>query len=91
MRQRQDVGAFGHEVDAAEHDVVGARMVGDGAGELERIAGVVREPDHFIPLIVMAENDEALAKGRARRGNAQRHLIIRQPEVRLWQRLALVD
>ena len=66
-------------------------MLGDRVGELERVAGVVGELDHFVALVVMAEDDEAVAERRARRRDAQRHLLVRQTEIRLRQRLALAD
>ena len=91
VRHRQDVGALRHEVHAAEDDVVGVRVLRDRVGELERVAGVVGELDHFVALVVMAEDDEAIAERRARRRNAQRHLVVGQPEIRLGQRLPLVD
>ena len=91
VRQCQDVGTLGHEVDAAKHDVVGTGMLRDRAGELERIAGVIGEANHFIALVVVAEDHEAVAERGAGGGNAQRHLLVGQPEVGLRQRLALVD
>ena len=66
-------------------------MAGDRARELERVAGVVGELDHFVALIVMAENDESLAERRARRGNAQLHLVVGQPEIGFGQRLPFVE
>ena len=91
VRHREDVRALGHEVHAAEHDVIGARMLGDCVGELERVAGVIRELDDFVALVVMAQDHEAFAEGGARRRNAQRHLVVRQTEVRLWERLPLTN
>ena len=76
---------------AAEDDVVGRWVVGNRAGELERVAGVVGEANDFVALVVMAEDDEAFTKRRPRGGNAQRHLLVGQPEIRLWERLPLVD
>ena len=65
VRQPEDVGALGHEVHAAEDDVLGARVLGDLARELERVAGVVGEADHLVALVVVAEDDESIAE-RAR-------------------------
>ena len=48
----EDVGALGHEVHAAEQDVVGLGPVGGLAGQLERVAADVREADHVVALIV---------------------------------------
>ena len=55
----QDVRGLGHEVDAAEHDEVGLRTRGGELGQLEGVAGEVRVPDHLVPLVVMAEDDQA--------------------------------
>ncbi len=57
--------------------------------ELEGVAGVVGELDHFVALIVMAEDDDAAAERRLRRGDARVHLLVGQAEVLLRQRLAL--
>ena len=58
MRRGKHVGAFRHEVHAAEHDELGFGMFGDLAGQAEGIAGVVGKLDHFVALIVMAENNQ---------------------------------
>ena len=91
MRRAEHVGAFRHEMHAAEDDVVGFRTRGDLARELERVAGVVGELDHFVALIVMAEDDEPVAELRARRGNARVHLGVGKAEVFFRQRLPLGD
>ena len=57
----QDVGALGHEVDTAEHDVVGLWPGGRVARQLERVAGDVRERDHLVALVVVAEHESAAA------------------------------
>ena len=48
-------------MDAAEDDVLGVALLGRPPCQLERIAGVVGELDHLVTLIVMAEDQEALA------------------------------
>ena len=58
----QHVGAFGHEVHAAEHDELGVGMRRHLLRELVRVAGVVGELDHFVALIVMAEDHEPAAE-----------------------------
>jgi hypothetical protein len=58
----EDVGGFGHEVDAAEDDVLGLGELGGFAGELEGVADDVGEADDIILLVVVAEDDEAVAK-----------------------------
>ena len=62
----EDVGALGHEVHAAEHDVLG---VGPGrrlAGQLERVAGHVGELDDLVALVVVAEHEHPVAERRLR-------------------------
>ena len=76
---------------AAEDDVVGRRVLGDLARQLERVAGVVGEPDHLVALVVVAEDDEAVAERGARGGDAQLHLLVRQTEIGVGQRLPLVQ
>ena len=91
MRRGENVRAFRHEVHAAEHDVVGVRPLRHLTGKTEGVAGVVGELDHLVALIVMTEDDEPRAERRARRGNAAIHLVVRQTEILLGQRLALGD
>ena len=91
MLGAQHVGALRHEVHAAEDDELGVGMLADLARELVGIAGVVGELDHFVALIVMAEDDEPAAERRLRGGDAAVHLLVGQAEVALGQRLALGD
>ena len=60
-------------------------------GELQRIADVVGELDHLVALIVMAEDHEPLAERRLRGGDPRVHLVVRQAQVALGERLALAD
>lgn len=69
MGLAEDVGALGHEVDAAENDVAGARG-GSLLGELEGIAAEISELNDFIALVVMAQNDGILAEARLGSGDA---------------------
>ena len=78
VRRREHVGALRHEVHAAEHDVVGVGPGGDLARQAERVAGVVGELDDLVALIVMAEDDEAVAERRACGRNAGIHLGVGQ-------------
>ena len=64
---------------------------GDLAGEAERVAGVVGELDHFVALIVMAEDDQPAAERRLRRRDAAVELFVGQTEIPLGKRLALRD
>ena len=68
----QHVGAFGHEVHAAEHDELGVGMLADLPRELERVAGVVGELDHLVALVVMAEDHEPAAERRLGGGDPAR-------------------
>ena len=91
VRRGQDVRALGHEVDAAEDDELGVLVVADALRQLPRVADVVGELDHLVALVVVAEDDEALAEGRPRRRDAAVHLLDRQAEVALRERLPLAD
>ena len=91
MRAAEHVGALGHEVHAAEDDELGVRVLADLAGELVGIADVVGELDHFVALIVVAEDDEPAAERGLGRGDAAIHLLVGQAEIALRQRLALAD
>ena len=66
-------------------------MLGDLARELERVAGVVGEPDHLVALIVVAEDDEAIAERARAPRRCALHLLVRQAEITLGQRLPLVQ
>ena len=66
-------------------------MLADVPRELEGVAGVVGELHHLVALVVVTENDDAAAELRPGGGDARVHLLIRQTEVLLGQRLALAD
>ena len=87
----EDVRALGHEVDAAEDDELGVLVLADALRELPRVAGVVGELDHLVALVVVAEHDETLAERRPRRRDPAVHLLDRQAEVALRERLPLAD
>jgi hypothetical protein len=53
-RVAEHVGTFGHEVNAAEKDVPRIGFCGD-LRELVAVAGRVGEADHFVALVVVAE------------------------------------
>ncbi len=55
----EDVGRLGHEVDAAEHHVLGLGLVGGDAGQAERVAPGIGPRHHLVPLVVVAEDDHA--------------------------------
>ena len=58
----EDVGGLGHEVHAAEHDVVGLGALGGLLRELERVAGDVGELDDLVALVVVAEDEDLRAE-----------------------------
>ena len=59
--------------------------------ELQRVADVVGELDDLVALVVVAEDDEAVAERRLGGGDAGVQLLIGQAEIRVRQRLALVE
>ncbi len=64
----QDVRGLRHEVHAAEDDVLGLRTRRRVPGELERVAGHIRELDDLVALVVVPEDEDLLAQlllGRA--------------------------
>ena len=67
MRRGEDVGALGHEVDAAEEDELGVAAAGGLLRELEGVAAEVGELDHLVALVVVAEDDQPLAELPAQR------------------------
>ena len=81
VRRAEDVGCFRHEVHTAEDDVVRLWIRGGPPGQLEGIAALVSEADHVIALIVVAEDDEALAQLRLRRAYALDELRRVQPAI----------
>ena len=85
VRRGQDVGGLGHEVHAAEDDVVGLGPVGGVARQLERVTGHVRELDDLVPLVVVAEDQEPLAELGLRRGDPAVELVGRREGVAVRQ------
>ena len=68
----EDVGRLGHEVDAAEDDVLGLGTGRGVAGQLEGVAGDVGELDDLVALVVVAQHEHPLAqRGLARPGPAR--------------------
>ena len=55
----ENVGRFGHEVDAAEHDEVGIVGRSRDPRETERVASRVCPPHDLVALVVVAEDDDA--------------------------------
>ena len=75
LRTREDVGDLGHEVHAAEHDVFGVARRRQ-ARELERIAGKIGVAEYLVALVVMPENDHALAERRLRRADTRVAFVV---------------
>ncbi len=61
-RRGQDVGRLGHEVHAAEDDVVGVGTRGGIPSEFEGIARHIGEGDHLIALIVVTQHEHVLTE-----------------------------
>jgi hypothetical protein len=62
----QDVRGLRHEVDAAEHDRLGLRARPRRVRELERVAEEVGVLHDLVPLIEVAEDDDAVSERLAR-------------------------
>ena len=58
----EDVGRLGHEVHAAEDDELRLGTGRGVAGQLEGVAGDVREPDDLVALVVVAQHEHPLAQ-----------------------------
>jgi hypothetical protein len=76
MWRAKNVRALGHEVHAAEDDVVGFGPCGSGARELQRVADVIGKPDDLVALVVVAEDDSARAERRLGRSDSRIELIV---------------
>lgn len=63
----EDVRGLGHEVHAAEHDVLGLRAGRRVPGQLEGVTGHVRELDDLVALVVVAEHEDLVAELLLRR------------------------
>ena len=59
VRRGMNIGAFGHEVNAAEDDEVGVGVTTHLLGQLVRVPSVVGELDDLVALVVMTQYDEA--------------------------------
>ena len=64
---------------------------GRGARELQRVADVVGELDDFVALVVMAEDDDAVAERRLAAAIRASISSSDRREVALGQRLPLAD
>jgi hypothetical protein len=62
----QDDGTLGHEVHTTEHGELGFGLGRRQLRQLVRVALVIGKLNHFVALVVVAENGEARAKLRAK-------------------------
>ena len=58
----QDIGAFSHEMDAAEQNIFCILLLGGPLGQFVRIAPNVSKLDDFVALIVVPEDHQARAQ-----------------------------
>ena len=58
----EDAGGFGHKVDAAKDDVVGIGAAGGLLRQQERVALKIGVFDHFLALVVVAEDGYGIAQ-----------------------------
>ena len=76
----QHVGALRHKVHAAKDDVLRVGL-GRNFRELVAVAGEVGKADHFVALVVVAQQNRRRAQLCARRGNARVHGVVGQRQV----------
>ena len=81
MRLAEDVGAFRHEVNAAEEDELGFGARRGLLRELVRIAAKIGELDDFVALVVVTENHQSIAQLTAILPGHRLALILRHREV----------
>ena len=82
----QHVSRLGHEVHATEHDELGVGMLLREHREPERVAPRVGPPHHFVALVVVAEDEEAVAERGLRGADALREVVGVGKGVALRQR-----
>jgi hypothetical protein len=58
----EDIGALGHEVHAAEDDEFSLGGSGGLLGELQGVAAEIGELNHFVALVVVAQDDHAVTQ-----------------------------
>ena len=73
------IGGFGHEVHAAEHDVVGVRAFGGVLGQLEGVAHEIGVLDDLVTLVEVAQNQQFGAETLLGVGDALLQFPRRRP------------
>ncbi len=82
----QDVGRLGHEVDAAEHDVRRLRALLGQHGEPVGVAAGVGPADDLVALVVVAEDEQAVAERGLGRRDAAGEVVRGRRRVPLGER-----
>ena len=82
----QDVGRLGHEVHAAEHDVGGLGALLGQHRQAVRVAPGVGPADDLVPLVVVPEDEQAVAEACLGRGDAPGQVVRRRRGVPLVER-----
>ena len=72
----QDVGRFGHEMDAAEGDRPAVGAVGRHLAELIAVALQIGKRDHFVLLIMMAEDQQLRPPFCPNRRNSRLQFVV---------------
>ena len=81
----EDVGGFGHEMDAAEYDVFRIGLGGRDLGQLETVAREVGEADDLVLLIMVPEDHERVAGGALMLRDLLGRLLVGRLGVLKWQ------
>ena len=76
----ENVGAFRHEMHAAENDVFPAGL-GGFLRQLVRVAAEIGKADDFIALVMVTEDDHIAAQSLPGRSNALVHGVVGQNEI----------
>ena len=82
----EDVGRLGHEVHAAEHDEVGLGPLLREHRQPVRVAAGVGPPHDLVALVVVAEDEDAVAERRPGPRRSARELVGRRRGVPLGER-----
>ena len=82
----QDVGGLGHEVDAAEDDELGLRLVGGQPGEPEGVPPGVGPAHDLVALVVVAEDEQPGAERGLGGADHGRQLVVGRGRVALRKR-----